>query len=94
MSTKREREMMDGIRLWTHQKEEALHEAVVVLIDEMDLTYEEVRQLRRKWESLVSNAEETSDDTEMFERLEELTHDWEESTYWKHGQEEPDEDEC
>ena len=94
MSTKREREMVEGINLWTPQKDDALHEAAAVLIEDMDLTYQEVRQLRRKWESLVSNAEETSDDTEMFERLEELTHDWEESMYWKHGQEEPDEDEC
>ena len=94
MSAKRERKIVKGIRLWKHQKEEALHEAAVVLIEEMDLKYEEVRQLRRKWESLVSNTEETSDDAEMFERLEELTHDWEESMYWKHGQEESDEDEC
>ena len=43
--------MMDGIRLWTHQKDDALHEAAAVLIEDMDLTYQEVRQLRRKWES-------------------------------------------
>ena len=53
--------MVEGINLWTPQKDDALHEAAAVLIEDMDLTYQEVRQLRRKWESLVSNAEETSD---------------------------------
>jgi len=92
MSTKREREMADGIRLWTHHKDEALHEAAVTLIEDMDLTYEEVRWLRRKWESLQSDGL-TDTDAEMLSEVEQLTHDWEEEMYWKHGQEEEDEDE-
>jgi hypothetical protein len=86
MSTKRDKEMADGVRLWTHQKDDALHEVSVSLIQDMELTYEEVRWLRNKWDSLQSDGL-TDDDAEIFDKLEELTYEWEEEMNSKHGHE-------
>ena len=76
--------------MWSRIRDDALLEYAIETIEKTELTYEEVRRLRMKW---IATEAETSDSYEMFEKLEELTHDWEEEMYWKHGQEEEDEDE-
>lgn len=89
---------VESIQLWSRVKEDALLEYAIDTIEKCNLTYEEVRRIRLDWKAVSPTEDESSEDYEMFEKLEELTSDWEETMYWKHGaehltQEEEDADE-
>ena len=84
---------IEGIRLWSRVKDDALLEYAIKSIEELGLTYEEVRRIRMNWKALSPTEDESTEEYEIFEKLEELTHDWEEGMYYKYGQEEEDVDE-